>query len=146
MSQKIVVPIYAEKCAICTYMNPRAKKTFKCHYSKGNSLCPASSYVFAVGFSPAPAAERFKKAMMTGDVESVQKVLAKVKEQPETVQQEFFELASQSIAREYDEVDKAPVSTEELAERLEATMSTDEGKASEASEETDGSDTPGEWN
>ena len=143
---KIIVPIYAEKCSICTYMNPRAKKTFKCHYSKGNSMCPASTYVFAVGFSPVPAADRFKKALLAGDVDGMQKVLLKVKEQPEAVQTEFFELTGQSIAREYEEVDREPVSTDELAKRLKATMAPGQDAPEAEAGEEGGEEGEGSWN
>lgn len=138
MTEKTVVPLYKEKCAICTYMNPRATKTFGCHYSKGNEMCPAKEFIFSVGFSVPIFAKRYKEASFNGDVDKVQAVLAKVKEQPTTVQQQFWNDAIAEIAKNIEFVE-APVAPEDaVAETQQPDLTgAQEGTQSAAEDWTD---------
>lgn len=101
MNQKTVIPLYKEICVQCTHMNPRATKTFKCHYSKGNDLCPAKSFVFSVGFSAELFATRYQAAMEDGDIAKMRNILEKASEQPQGVQREFFDRVGELVAAQY---------------------------------------------
>ncbi len=88
--EPMVVQLYKEQCIRCTYVNPKAEKTFKCHSSRGNDMCPAGVIVFTIGFNPEKAAERFTQAMTSCDTKKMRLLLDKVDSQPEQVVESFF--------------------------------------------------------
>ncbi len=133
---KIIVPIYKAKCAICSYMNPQATKTFPCHYSKGNELCPAQNYVFSVGFRADLFAAKYAKSTVEGDVDGLKKILDLVKNQPDSVQESFW---NKALAELFSQVEVEEVDAEEGSESSNAsapqkTVETPESKGEETTD------------
>ena len=106
MTEKIVVPIYAAKCSICTYMNPQAEKTFKCHYSNGNMLCPAEKYVFSVGFSAEVFAKKYVEAYIANDATEIIKIMEKLQQQPTNAAEQFWQRATEILVDSVEIVDE----------------------------------------
>ncbi len=98
---KQVIPIYKLKCVDCTYLSPAGTKTWqKCHFSKGNPMCPARDYVLAVGFEPTLYAKRYVAAEVSGDTVRLRQILDKLDSQPEQIQTVFWQTHAELFVNE----------------------------------------------
>lgn len=89
---KEALAVYTPKCLRCSHLVDGAKKAFvKCHFSKGNSECPAQE----VRIVPVGQALRFARAVMKArnsrDVEKEAELLKVVSAKSKEFQSRFYD-------------------------------------------------------
>lgn len=85
--------LYSENCKKCSALDPDESKLFKsCHYSTGNTQCPASEVQFAVVGKAQRYANALAKARRNGDLAKEAKIIDAVSTKSSAFQHKFKEL------------------------------------------------------
>jgi hypothetical protein len=84
--------LYSEKCKRCGHLDPEAPKKFNnCHFSKGNTECPAQEVQFAVVGEAKRFAAAAKKARKAGNLAMEAEILDTVAKRSPAFQHKFQE-------------------------------------------------------
>ncbi len=84
--------LYSTKCKRCSHLDPEAPKTFNnCHYSKGNTECPAKEVQIAIVGEAKRYATAAKKARRAGDLAREAEILEAVAKRSAAFQHKFQE-------------------------------------------------------
>ena len=83
--------LYSKNCKVCKYLDPDEKKGFKCHFSKGNTECPAKEIQFAVVDEAKLLAGKVLKARAANDIKTEVSILETVAKRSVPFQHKFKE-------------------------------------------------------
>jgi hypothetical protein len=83
--------LYSRNCKFCKALDPTEPKQFNCHFSQGNTQCPASEVRFAVVGKALRWASLVNKARIERDASKEAKVLVAVGEQSKAFQTKFYD-------------------------------------------------------
>lgn len=94
------VEIFQEKCLTCSHLVAFAQKSYsKCHFSKGNTQCPAQSLRISVRVPVEQIGRQFKSAKLSNDNARLARLYAKLSTFPDWYQQRVTEyLKEEKIA------------------------------------------------
>jgi hypothetical protein len=85
--------LYSKNCKRCKHLDPDEKIAYDdCHYSKGNTQCPASEVQIVVVGAAERAALLLKQARAQGDLVREAKILKAVAKKSQAFQHKFKEL------------------------------------------------------
>jgi len=71
--------IYHPKCLRCNFLSEHGKFLYEdCHYTKGNTNCPASETRIVVGVNVNLTAKRMVEAINTGNTELLAKINSRI--------------------------------------------------------------------
>jgi len=84
------IEVYCQNCAVCKYLNPDADKKFNCHYSKGNTECPASELQIVVVGKAKRYARQVLAARAKRDVLAEKKILELVSKKSQAFIERFY--------------------------------------------------------
>lgn len=84
--------LYSAKCKSCGHLDPEEDRKYnKCHFSSGNTECPAQEVQFAVVGEAKRLASTIKKARATKDLAKEIEILTLVEARSPAFQQKFRE-------------------------------------------------------
>lgn len=84
--------LYSSNCKRCGHLDPEEEKKFnKCHFSAGNTECPAQEVQLAVVGEAIRLAKAIKKARSDKDMKKEIEILQYVAERSPAFQQKFRE-------------------------------------------------------
>lgn len=84
--------LYSSRCKTCGFLDPEeTKKWTACHFSKGNTECPAKEVQFVIVGEARRYAQAVAKARKTGDLTKEVKLLEVVGKRSAGFQQKFKE-------------------------------------------------------
>lgn len=87
--------LYSPRCKRCGHLDPDEERKFnKCHFSAGNTECPAQEVRFAVVGEAKRLAGAIKKARAARDIKKEIKILSLVESRSPAFQQKFREWSS----------------------------------------------------
>jgi hypothetical protein len=82
--------LYSPNCKNCGYLDGDEKRKFeKCHYTNGNTECPAKEVQFAVVGEAKRFANAFKRARQSGDLNKQAEILEAVAKRSLAFQHKF---------------------------------------------------------
>lgn len=94
-----VLEIYKAKCLGCGHLAPHLEQKFnKCHFTKGNDQCPASSVQILIGIPLDNIVRAFLVAEQTGDNARLGRLYAQLAQKPEWQQQRITGALAQQRA------------------------------------------------
>lgn len=94
-----VLEIYKPKCLGCSHLVPHLDTKFsKCHFSKGNDRCPASSVQILVGIPLDKIVRAFLVAEQTGDNARMGRLYGQLAVKPAWQQQRITEALAEARA------------------------------------------------
>jgi hypothetical protein len=84
--------LYSAKCKRCKHLDPEESKAYtKCHFTSGNTECPAQEVQFAIVGEVKRFATAIKKARAAGDLDREVAILNEVARRPVAFQHKFRE-------------------------------------------------------
>lgn len=84
--------LYSRNCKTCKHLDPEEEKVFeKCHFSKGNTECPAQEIRFAIVGEAKRFATALQKAKKQKDLAKEVKILEAVAKRSAAFQHKFRE-------------------------------------------------------
>ena len=97
---KDILALYSSKCKQCGHLDPAEPKKYStCHFSKGNTECPASEVQFAIVGKAKGLALRLVKARANRDATTEAKILTEVAGQSAAFKARFYSVLD-SLGRE----------------------------------------------
>jgi hypothetical protein len=97
--EKDLVMIYHAKCLRCQHLTSTGTRIFNaCHFSNGNTDCPAKSIRIVIGINFERAASLISQAMLSGDTVKLKSLMEKLESRDEIVRKRVMTLASQMLA------------------------------------------------
>jgi hypothetical protein len=95
-----MVEIFCENCLQCKHLVPHAQQSFKqCHYSKGNTKCPAAEIQIVIGVDTDRIVRGIMKSMNEQDTMGLARKYQKLSTKPEWVQQRVMAEIQLRLAR-----------------------------------------------
>jgi len=87
--------LYSSNCLKCSYLVEGATKKFsKCHFSRGNELCPASEIRIVITGKTSLYLQRLKKARAKKDAKAEAEVWAAISKESPAFQARMYEVIS----------------------------------------------------
>lgn len=100
MENREHLALYSENCIKCKHLVTTAEKCYnKCHFSKGNSFCPAAELQIVVVGKAARWAKLVKEAREKRDILTEYKILSKVKDEPKPFVERFYHYLENGITQ-----------------------------------------------
>lgn len=95
--EKEYLAVYSEKCLRCSHFVEGAQRTYtKCHFSKGNSYCPAKEVRVVIAGRMKYLKKKLESARHACNAEMESEVWIEVAKQSEAFKRRFYQILEES--------------------------------------------------